>query len=331
MKDLFKLSDDELEKSFGVHVQNERLTLDHIYEHINEIFRRDLHLERGHGGMKEYLVKTWKYSERDAYRKIDGAKLLKEVPALAAEIKNGAINADKINEIVRAVKEKEQATGQKVSSLKKTELVAIISGKSVVDSQREIAKALDIKVKEFEVKRIQKDGSVRVGLSMPPELYANFMLCQEHASHKIQQKKLGHTLESALKILTDFYMAENNLNPDDSLNSDNAVTIENDRSEGEPTLLGNSAEKFGNAEVSKPTRINKTLTPKTRREVLARDNGCKYKDSKTGRVCGSKHFEQVDHKISQWAGGNHDPANLQVLCANHNRLKYRKEAQLRWL
>lgn len=302
MKYLSDLNNEELEISLGVHVKNERLTLDRIYEHINEVFRRNLHLERGFSTMKEYLVKKWKYSERDAYRKIDGAKLLKDVPALAVEIKNGTINADKIGELSRAVREKEQATGIKVSALQKTELVALISGKSVSESQRELAKALDIKVKEHEVKRFQKDDSVRLEISVPRELFEQLKRCREHASNKIHQKNLPQTIESALKVLCEFYMTENKL------------TEEADTTAEAPEQ-----------------KLNKTITPKTRREVIARDKCCQYKDPKSGQLCGSKYFEQVDHKTSQWAGGNHHPKNLQVLCANHNRFKYRKEAQLRWL
>jgi hypothetical protein len=64
MNILIKLSDAELENSLGVHVNNERLSLDQIYAHINEIYRRELHLDLQYGTMKSYLVKRWKYSER---------------------------------------------------------------------------------------------------------------------------------------------------------------------------------------------------------------------------------------------------------------------------
>jgi hypothetical protein len=40
---------------------------------------------------------------------------------------------------------------------------------------------------------------------------------------------------------------------------------------------------------------------------------------------------QIDHKTSRWAGGNHAVSNLQVLRANHNLYKYRKETQLRFI
>lgn len=79
MNSLMKLTDVELEKSLGRFIDNERMSLDQIYQHINEVFRRELHLDSAYGDMRTYLIKRWKYSERDAYRKIDGAKLLRDV------------------------------------------------------------------------------------------------------------------------------------------------------------------------------------------------------------------------------------------------------------
>jgi hypothetical protein len=180
--------------------------------------------------------------------------------------------------------------------------VALISGKTISESQKVLAKALDIKVKEHEVKRFQQDDTVRVELTLPRELYDQILRCREHASQKIYQEKMPQTLESAFKVLSDFYRAENNLMNEDSC-------------------------------VSKTTeeKLNKTLTPKTRREIIARDKCCQYKDPKTGQVCSSNYFEQIDHKTSRWAGGNHQPVNLQVLCANHNQFKYRKEAMRKQL
>ena len=295
MNKFLKLSNDELELSLGNHVARERHSLDQIYEHINEIYRREIHLTQSYGSMKNYLVKKWNYSERDAYRKIDGARLLKDVPELSQQIQTGKINADCIGELSRAVKEKERATGEKVSPTQKTELVALISGKSVNESQQVLAQVLDIKVKEFDSKRVQKDNSVRLEGSICPEVYEQFKRCQEHAAHKIQQNNMPHSLESMLKIFTDLYMEEHGLNE----TANTAIT-----------------------------KTNKTITPKTRSLILLRDKCCQHKDLITGRLCGSKHFLQVDHKTAIWAGGDNSPSNLQALCANHNQHKYRQEAQI---
>jgi hypothetical protein len=315
MNQLLKLTNDELENSLGLHIRSERRILYIILEHINEVARRDLHLERGFGTLKDYLVKHFGYSERTAYRRIDGAKLLKQVPTLADDIQTGKMNVDKISELVRAVKEKELSTGEKVSNLQKTELVALISGKTVAESQRDLAKALDVKVKEHEIKRVQQDDSIRIEISISPRAYAKFIKCREHASHTVQQEHGSQSMAAALEVTWDFYLAENDLEAD--MPAEIIVP---------ETSNANSPDKKSTLD-----KINKTLTPKTRKEILARDKCCQYKDPKTGRVCESKVFRQIDHKTSQWAKGNHALINLQVLCANHNRFKYRKESQLRWI
>lgn len=59
------------------------------------------------------------------------------------------------------------------------------------------------------------------------------------------------------------------------------------------------------------------------RKVWQRDGEkCSYVSS-TGRKCDSKSFLQLDH-IQSWVlgGSSHDPQNLRVLCALHNRLRH---------
>jgi HNH endonuclease. len=330
MNILSKLSNAELENSMGVHVRNERMSLDQIYAHINEVYRRELHLDSKYGSMKAYLVGRWKYSEREAYRKIDGARLLKDVPSLTNEIRDGNINADVIGEVSRAVKEKERATGEKLTAAMKTELVKMVSGKSVNESQRELAQTLDIKVKEFESKRFQKDKSVRLELTLSEEIYANLKLCQDHASHKLQQEKLPNTVESMIKLLTDYYLKGhkldlNNLSKINKTEIDTSDDISNLASDTEGRRNAQSIQPKA------PKKFNKSVTPKTKRMVFARDKCCQYTNPETGEICGETRFAQVDHKTPQWAGGGHELDNLQQLCANHNQRKYRKEAQLSWL
>src|SRR5690606_38648822 len=64
--------------------------------------------------------------------------------------------------------------------------------------------------------------------------------------------------------------------------------------------------------------VNKTLTPKTRKAIINRHKTCQFRSPITGRVCGGRWHLQVDHKQSRWAGGSHDPKNLQALCGQHN-------------
>lgn len=296
MKNLFKLRDDELEISLDMHVKQEREILHIILEYIKEVSRRDLHLARGYGSLKDYLVKKFGYSERAAYRRIEGANLLNQVPTLAENIKNGSMDITKISEITRAVKEKERVTGEKVSALVKSELVARVSGKPSMESQKELAQVLDIEVKEFDKKKMQQDESVRLEFTVTKKQYEKLMKCQDLAAQKIQQDHMGFSLASVIEVLADRYIAE------------------------KTELKTKPSEK-----------VNQTITSKTKIEILKRDQCCQFKDEKTGKICGSTFAVQVDHRMARWAGGDHGKSNLQILCAQHNRYKYRKENQLQLL
>jgi len=62
----------------------------------------------------------------------------------------------------------------------------------------------------------------------------------------------------------------------------------------------------------------------TRDQVMLRDKRrCTFK-SRSGRNCNSTHNLQIDHIKPFALGGTHDPENLRVLCAPHNRHEARR-------
>jgi hypothetical protein len=57
-----------------------------------------------------------------------------------------------------------------------------------------------------------------------------------------------------------------------------------------------------------------------RQSVWVRDQGrCGHRDPKTGRVCGSQHFLEIDHIRPVSMGGGNDPSNLRLRCRGHNQ------------
>lgn len=75
-----------------------------------------------------------------------------------------------------------------------------------------------------------------------------------------------------------------------------------------------------------PTYQTSTVQVSTKRLIHHRDHVCQYVSPHTGKKCESKWQLQVDHIQPRWAGGSHDLQNLKLLCAQHNRLKYRLES-----
>ena len=73
------------------------------------------------------------------------------------------------------------------------------------------------------------------------------------------------------------------------------------------------------------TRI-RNIPASVRRIVGARnrDGGCEFVSPLTGRRCGSRHFNQIDHMLPFSMGGEHEPANLRVLCGQHNRFAFKR-------
>lgn len=333
MNPLFKLSNLELESSLRNLVQKERQILHVILEHIKEVARRGLHLQKHYSGMREYLMGEFGYSDSAARRRMEAAVLMMEVPALAEKISDGSIHLSQIGELSRAIKEKELTETVRVSAEVKNELVAMISGKSTRETQQDLAQALDIKLKDFEFQRVQKDESVRIEITISKELNEKLQQCRDLASQKIQQERMGQSLASVIEVLADLYLKM-------KLSGTKKGVLQIDEPKVEELRKDNSKIKQAKGEASeiekskvgltmiKQVRVNRTITPLTRRLILQRDQCCQYQDPKTGKKCGSSRNPQVDHKTSRWAGGTNEYENLQQLCARHNRIKYRSEVQL---
>ena len=186
-------------------------------------------------------------------------------------------------------------------------MIEKIADKTVEETQKELAQALDIQVKDYDSKRVQKDESVRLEITLTKNQYAKLMKCRDKAAHSLSQRNMSFNLGDVLEIVMDQYL---------KLDTPFKETQKKSTQSGITVM---------------PKRENKTLTPKTHREILERDGCCQHEDPQTGEICGETFALQVDHKQALWANGSHNPANLHALCAAHNQYKYRKEINLRLL
>jgi hypothetical protein len=192
---LSRLNNFELEASLKDLVSKERKLLHVILEHIKEVDTRKLYLERAYSSLYEYLIKELNYSGSAAMRRIEAARLLKEVPLIREKIQDGSLSLSQIGELSRAIKEKEKLSGEKISAFQKAELVAVISGKTTQETQRDLAQVLNIEVKVHETKNVQQDGSVRCGITLSKELDEKLQRCKERGSHQIHKMIDGIRLQ----------------------------------------------------------------------------------------------------------------------------------------
>jgi len=208
MNELKKLKNHELEIQLKNLVAKERKLLHVIFEHIKEVDIRKLYLERAYSSLFEYLVKELGYSGSAAMRRINAAKLLREIPSVSEKIQEGSLNLSQIGELSRAVKEKEKSCGEKISSAQKIELVEAIVGKSTSETQKELCLALDIDLKEPEKKFIQKDDSVYLTITLSKELHEKLMKCKDLASHALLQQQGDVSMNTLFEFLADEYLEE---------------------------------------------------------------------------------------------------------------------------
>lgn len=281
-----KMKNDELEASLKTHVTQERKLLHVILEHIKEIDRRQIYLERGYPSLYRYLLSECGYSGSAAMRRIEAVRFLRDVPELAQKIEDGSVNLSQIGEITRGIKEKE-ISGEKVSAKQKSLLLDLVANKTTQETQRHVSQVFDLKLKEPETTRVQKDESVHLTITLTKAQYEKLMRARDESAHL---RGRDSSWAGVIEVLCD-----------------------------------QKLRKFSTT-ASETVRVNKTMTRKTRRQIFRRDECCQYVDPKTGRKCASKYGLEVDHLQPRWAGGNHDPENLRLLCRSHNQYKYKKES-----
>ncbi|WP_374073267.1 HNH endonuclease [Bdellovibrio bacteriovorus] len=324
----------ELDQRIKLLISKERELLHEILLTIKEIDQRRLYLEYGFANLFLYLVEGVGYSAGSAQRRIDAARLLGEVPSLGSKIQSGEVKLHQVSLIQKAAREVYKTTNKKVSAEEKQELLEQITSKNFQDSQKEVASFFDLPVIEATTQVTQADDSVRLSLTISKELADKIQQAQALLSHAISSNDIVDYLEYVTdrvikqKTSVKTGVEENNYNDDKSSTLISSHSKKRDSNSLMPILL-----KEQNPNSSKPTATVavKPFSARTKKILINQDQCCQYKDPTTGRQCRSRWFLQIDHKLSRWAQGASTLENAQLLCAQHNRLKYQQEAGLKYL
>lgn len=154
------MTDFELEEKLGDLVRRERKITQEIIDLIREADRRSLHLIRGYPSLYEWLVGAYGFSRASAYRRVQAAKLISEVPIVKEKMLSGELNLTSVAQLQSVVRKEELRIGEKFDAGLKQELVAKIEKKSPEETAKVLQKFFpEVVVKKESLRVVAEDHS----------------------------------------------------------------------------------------------------------------------------------------------------------------------------
>lgn len=317
------LSQTDLLNRFSNLVQTERKITHIVLEYIAEIDRRRIYLELAYPSLFEFLVKKHGYSPAAAMRRIESARLLKEIPEIAVQIKEGSLNLSQISQVQQAFKTVQKQEYRKISTQDKLSLLKKIENTTQVETQVIIAQELNLPV-PVQQNRIthHQDESVSLTLHLNAEEVKRLEKAKDLLGHAVQD-------QSWVGLIT--YLAANEIKRRTKPRQGKVKlktskeNLNNFTSATEVKALTLPVKEISPTQSIKTSLPSRTVSMSLRKILFSRSACCEYKDTKTGRQCRSTKFLEVDHIKPVWAGGANEPSNLRLLCSEHNKVLYRKQ------
>ncbi|MFZ4402688.1 MAG: hypothetical protein ACOYOK_01185 [Pseudobdellovibrionaceae bacterium] len=166
----------------------ERKLTTHILWHLAEVDRRKLYLQMAYPSFFEYMVTGLGYAPASAQRRIDAARLLAQLPQtesrqVAEKIETGDLNLSQISKLQSLSRQARKETGKAVSPEQKSQILLQIENQSVVQTEKILERALDIKPQQPTRTHLQQDDSVRVELTFTAEEMAWIQQAQDLLSN----------------------------------------------------------------------------------------------------------------------------------------------------
>ncbi|WII71686.1 HNH endonuclease signature motif containing protein [Bdellovibrio sp. 22V] len=296
--DLSKISNVELLNRLEKLARTERKITHLILWHINEVESRRLFAELGFDSMFKYLTKHLGYGEDSAYRRLQAARLLKQVPAVAEKLEEGSLNLTQLTQVQKCIKQ-EIKIGNRVETAKTEQILEDIQNKSSFETLKYLAQEFDQPIQAHEIRKPQQDNSVRLEITFSEDQMEILEEAKSLLSHVLPGRTWADLFTHLAKKHIQKELGKSNPN------------------QKSPKMPDQTALPRNPASSTKRAHIKLTL----KRELL-RNAGycCEYINPKTKKKCDSVYQLQIDHRLPLAKGGSDKKENLRVLCRTHNLL-----------
>jgi hypothetical protein len=287
------LSDDALLARLDALVAQERESMVDVVEHLMEMERRELAVDRAYPSLFIYCVKKLGYSEAAAFARIRAARAAARFPDVLIRLRSGDLHLDSVVRLYPYLDQEncaqllEQASG--ASKMEVLTLVAELQPEPEARRDVIVPVAPSRAEPTAEAAHILAPPQHRFHFTADAELLHLVEKLRGHLRHKIPDGRLESIFKEAAQSLLARIEREKNV-----------LT--------QPTR-------------SKVVRQGSRFVPKgIKREVWTREGGrCAYSDP-SGRRCESREALEYDHIVAWADGGRSDTTdNIRLLCRAHNQ------------
>ncbi|MBX3018391.1 MAG: HNH endonuclease, partial [Bdellovibrionaceae bacterium] len=164
------------------------------------------------------------------------------------------------------------------------------------------------------------DDSVTITMTLSREQYADWLRVAELTSHITSGGKASELAA---------YLAKKEIARRTKIRGETLPKLKSASASEVPTSSVTSKSeaptpiRTSETAVTAPRRKNESQNPRQilprNRKILLKDAGCRFRDPRTGKICGSRRYVQIDHIQPVSDGGTRAPENLRALCGPHNR------------
>ncbi len=181
-----------------------------IIKHLEEIYRRRLFSDLGYNSLFSYCTEHLNYSPAQAQRRINAARLIKDIPQAEKMIEQGTLSLSNASSVQTHINQENKNRDKKqMEHNEKIKLLEIVEGKSarqtdrILAEQSTVQKASDPK----ETKRAIKGGRVQLKFSLKENDYQELLVLQEQLGMDnlegliLKLKDLAKTKQKKMKTI----------------------------------------------------------------------------------------------------------------------------------
>jgi hypothetical protein len=124
-----------------------------------------------------------------AYRRLQSARLLQQVPSVVEKLESGALNLSQLTQVQKCLKEEMRTSGNFLSQEKTEKLLVDIEHKNTFETKKFLALEFNQPIQSTEILKPQADDSVRLEVTFTQEEFAELKKAKE-LKKDIDDKKL---------------------------------------------------------------------------------------------------------------------------------------------